>query len=235
MQTQAHGYYKFKEDCLAAFDRLAGELRRRRQLLDPLSAFDALTDTYGSFVEGFSEFRSDAISEWVADRARQGRLFWREPYLSVRRRYKEGAPLDEIDGLHPRALELLQQRLGDRRPYHHQSEAMRRSLAGRNVIVATGTGSGKSFSFYVPVVSTAMEAARRGHAGVKAVLVYPMNALGERPVRGAGRAPCRERAQGVQLHRRPSAQQGQGARGLRGALRPQGAAGLRGDRPQDAA
>ena len=145
--------------------------------MDPLSAFDALTGTYGSFVEGFSEFRSDAISEWVADRARQGRLFWREPYLSVRRRYKEGAPLNEIDGLHPRALELLQARLGDRRPYHHQSEAMSRSLAGRNVIVATGTGSGKSFSFYVPVVSTAMEAADAGHDGVKAVLVYPMNAL----------------------------------------------------------
>lgn len=145
--------------------------------MDPLSAFEALTGTYESFVEGFSEFRSDAISEWVADRARQGRLFWREPYLSVRRRYNEGAPLNEIDGLHPRALELLQARLGDRHPYHHQSESMSRSLAGRNVIVATGTGSGKSFSFYVPVVSTAMEAADAGHDGVKAVLVYPMNAL----------------------------------------------------------
>ena len=145
--------------------------------MDPLSAFDALTETYGSFVEGFSEFRSDAISAWVADRARQGRLFWREPYLSVRRSYYEGTPLEEIDGLHPRALELLQERLGDRRPYHHQGEAIIRSLAGRNVIVATGTGSGKSFSFYVPVVSTAMQAVDAGHAGVKAVLVYPMNAL----------------------------------------------------------
>nr|MBC8505150.1 DEAD/DEAH box helicase [Chloroflexota bacterium] len=55
--------------------------------------------------------------------------------------------------------------------------AIRKLHQGRNVIVATGTGSGKSFSFGIPIVSTAIEMKAQGIQGIKAVIVYPMNAL----------------------------------------------------------
>jgi len=55
---------------------------------------------------------------------------------------------------------------------------VRRVLAeGRNVIVATGTGSGKSFAFGIPIVSEALRMREERVRGIKAVIVYPMNAL----------------------------------------------------------
>ncbi len=48
---------------------------------------------------------------------------------------------------------------------------------GKNVIVATGTGSGKSFTFGISIVSEALRMRDKGILGIKAVIIYPMNAL----------------------------------------------------------
>ena len=70
-------------------------------------------------------------------------------------------------------------------PYHHQAEAFRR-LRSRDehgprrpdpTLVITGTGSGKTESFLYPVLDHAARARVQGHRGVKALLLYPMNAL----------------------------------------------------------
>ena len=70
-------------------------------------------------------------------------------------------------------------------PYHHQAEAFRR-LRSRDergerrpdpTLVITGTGSGKTESFLYPVLDHAARARAEGHTGVKALLLYPMNAL----------------------------------------------------------
>lgn len=46
-----------------------------------------------------------------------------------------------------------------------------------NTIIATGTGSGKSFCFGIPIISECLRLKDRGVKGVKAIIVYPMNAL----------------------------------------------------------
>lgn len=70
-------------------------------------------------------------------------------------------------------------------PYHHQAQAFRRlsSVDGNGArrpeptLVITGTGSGKTEAFLYPVLNHAMRARRDGQRGVKALLLYPMNAL----------------------------------------------------------
>ncbi|MCF6522810.1 DEAD/DEAH box helicase [Streptomyces sp. JJ36] len=66
-------------------------------------------------------------------------------------------------------------------PYRHQAEAWRRlsTLHGpaEPTLVTTGTGSGKTESFLVPVLDHCRREKARGRGGVKAVLLYPMNAL----------------------------------------------------------
>jgi hypothetical protein len=63
----------------------------------------------------------------------------------------------------------------DRPLYLHQEKAIRRIVtADRNVVVASGTGSGKTESFLIPILNDLMEDNR---PGVRAILIYPMNAL----------------------------------------------------------
>ncbi|QBI56457.1 DEAD/DEAH box helicase [Streptomonospora litoralis] len=66
-------------------------------------------------------------------------------------------------------------------PYLHQAAAFER-LSTRNgpaepTLITTGTGSGKTESFLLPVLDHCRRERARGHAGVKAVVLYPMNAL----------------------------------------------------------
>lgn len=68
-------------------------------------------------------------------------------------------------------------------PYTHQARALEAFLdEDEDIIVATGTGSGKTESFLMPVLgSLAIEAADRPNVasmrGCRAILLYPMNAL----------------------------------------------------------
>jgi replicative superfamily II helicase len=65
-----------------------------------------------------------------------------------------------------------------RRPLHtHQEEAITRVARGENVIVATGTGSGKTECFLFPIIDSLLKANIAFQPGVRAIIVYPMNAL----------------------------------------------------------
>ena len=89
------------------------------------------------------------------------------PYLSValpfQRAAEGGEPFPEIP-------------LGFT-PFRHQRTAMERlrSEVGRSTVVATGTGSGKTECFLWPVLDHCRQEA--GKPGIKAILIYPMNAL----------------------------------------------------------
>ena len=67
------------------------------------------------------------------------------------------------------------------RPYHHQAEAFRRlsSKHGRPqpTLVTTGTGSGKTEAFLIPLLDHCRRARAAGQPGIKALVLYPMNAL----------------------------------------------------------
>lgn len=66
-----------------------------------------------------------------------------------------------------------------RRPLHqHQEAAIRKTVTGqKNIVVATGTGSGKTECFMFPMLDTLLKAGIRGKPGVRAILIYPLNAL----------------------------------------------------------
>ncbi|WP_051866829.1 DEAD/DEAH box helicase [Corynebacterium atypicum] len=62
-------------------------------------------------------------------------------------------------------------------PYAHQAEAFQRLRAFLPTVVVTGTGSGKTESFLYPILDHCRRQKAKGIRGIKAVILYPMNAL----------------------------------------------------------
>lgn len=67
----------------------------------------------------------------------------------------------------------------DRPLYLHQEKAIRSLVKGNNAIVSTGTGSGKTNCFLIPVINELLREQENGslNDGVRALFIYPMNAL----------------------------------------------------------
>jgi hypothetical protein len=62
--------------------------------------------------------------------------------------------------------------------HKHQLDAIHAARKGRNYVLTTGTGSGKSLAYIVPIVDFVLRSEKR--KSVKAIVVYPMNALAKR-------------------------------------------------------
>ena len=153
--------------------------------MNPFSVLDNIQSAYRSYVTTLQKVANPAIRDWVGQRIAHGTLLWKEPFIELSRPFRRGDSLAQLadEGLsHPDTARCFTVEAGDRaaapiQPYRHQTEAMRAVLDGRNTIVATGTGSGKSFCFGIPIVSTALRLRDQGVRGIKALIIYPMNAL----------------------------------------------------------
>lgn len=64
--------------------------------------------------------------------------------------------------------------IGIKKFYMHQAEAIQAALNGENVVVVTGTASGKSLSYLVPVLETVMKDER-----ATSILIFPTKALAQ--------------------------------------------------------
>lgn len=105
-------------------------------------------------------------------------VFFQKPYLEVMPEYKTSVPInqlpdDELRGLSPQARHALAEiagaglmRKGDKL-YVHQQRMLREALAGKHCVVVTGTGSGKTESFLLPVLASIVREACRPQGGWK--------------------------------------------------------------------
>ncbi len=87
---------------------------------------------------------------------------------------KEGLLSNEFTKLQVNELPL------ERDLYIHQEVAIRKLVQDRrNIIVATGTGSGKTETFLLPILNYLFRQKEKEQLspGVRALLLYPMNAL----------------------------------------------------------
>lgn len=108
------------------------------------------------------------------------------PYLESTARYAASRRYEELSL--PADVAGLLKLLGDRKvvfdpPYDHQADALELSLAAlfRDLVVTTGTGSGKTETFLLPILGRMAAEATSSHSfserAVRALLLYPMNAL----------------------------------------------------------
>lgn len=100
------------------------------------------------------------------------------PFLELTEPYETGLSirqLVEAGTLSPKMLSVQKPPIPfDATLYQHQQRATERIAEGHSVIVSSGTGSGKTESFMIPILNDLLQ---RPAQGVRAVLIYPLNAL----------------------------------------------------------
>jgi DEAD/DEAH box helicase domain-containing protein len=84
------------------------------------------------------------------------------------------------EGLHPKLREALEHR-GLTSLYRHQSEAFEAASRGENLVLATGTASGKTLAFNLPVLD-----AIAAEPKLRALYLYPTKALAQDQARALG-------------------------------------------------
>lgn len=142
-----------------------------------------LVKSYGDYIRSFILIRDPIIRARVEAELNQG-LLWPETLIQLNPSFEPGATVDQLvdDGvLHDGCrciFRIKPEADSPGRPlrlHRHQEEAVRVARGGENYVLTTGTGSGKSLSYIVPIVDHVL---RRGPGcGIQAIVVYPMNAL----------------------------------------------------------
>ena len=153
--------------------------------IHPLEATQRIQDDYARYLRTIYFFRDEEL-RWQFWRALEmPRFLVRGPILEASppfRTRRSIAGLIEAGVLHPDFRRLCSAALPlDRSLYLHQDQAIEKVVAqGRNVVVATGTGSGKTEAFLIPIFDHLLRQREAGlleQPGVRALLLYPMNAL----------------------------------------------------------
>ncbi len=139
-----------------------------------------IIDSYEQFSRSFSTIRAADLRHAIESKYAEGR-FWPDALVSLNPRYETGPSSDDLVGSGDLCAETAQIFRFAPEPitfHRHQGQALAKARAGQSFVVTTGTGSGKSLCFFVPIVDSIIRAHKIGEPRrTRAIIVYPMNAL----------------------------------------------------------
>ncbi len=137
-----------------------------------------IIEDYAAYVRGFLAIRDQRIEECVEQALVTGKL-WPEPLIQINPAFEPGKTVEALcqEGLlHPTCNRIFRRNNNTFTLYRHQEDAIRRIISGRNVVLSSGTGSGKSLAYLIPIFDFILKNPVPSPR-VRAIIVYPMNAL----------------------------------------------------------
>ena len=148
--------------------------------LDVFALRDSVVDEYKRFATSFTTIHARDIREQVTGIYAEDR-YWPEPLIQINPSYKRSTDVGTLVAngvLDPGCADIFRANGQPLSLYKHQEQAIALATEDESFVVTTGTGSGKSLCFFIPIVSHVL-AARRTSAQKRthAIVVYPMNAL----------------------------------------------------------
>lgn len=157
-------------------------------MFQPIEASDSIKESFIDYITTTFSFADSEYAEKLRAALNQDGAVVKGPYLDVTGSYKTGETLRQLteDGTASplfTGLETVSEKDRelklDRPLYTHQIQALRKANAGENLVVTTGTGSGKTECFLLPVINTLLREQEVGSLSdaVRAIIIYPMNAL----------------------------------------------------------
>ncbi len=155
--------------------------------MDVFSLRDTVVREYEQFATSFTTIFAEDLRKQI-DAIYADKRYWPEPLLQINPRYRSVTTIQKQvdDGLlDPGCAEIFRADQSAANPrgeplslYRHQQEAIALARDGESYVVTTGTGSGKSLAFFIPIVDAVLRAKKRdGAKRTRAIVIYPMNAL----------------------------------------------------------
>ncbi|MEH2392917.1 MAG: DEAD/DEAH box helicase [Nostoc sp.] len=147
------------------------------QFLDIFNFRNEVIGDYRRYIESFLKIRDEKVKTFVDSELEKGQL-WTDPLVQLNPKYRPGASVTTLVQqrvLHPDSTRYFSQ-YGEAYSFHsHQKQAFETAQRQEPYVVTTGTGSGKSLTYVVPIINDLLHHSEI--KGVRAILVYPMNAL----------------------------------------------------------
>jgi hypothetical protein len=146
---------------------------------------DELIADYSLFSRSFTCIAASDIKSAVDNQYDQSR-YWPEPLIQLNPNYKREVTVKHLVDqgmLDKECAEIFQIGKVDKKPkslqlYSHQLQAIAKAKSKQSYVVTTGTESGKSLAFFIPVIDKILKEKKNNPvAKTRAIVIYPMNAL----------------------------------------------------------
>lgn len=158
-------------------------------MFDPIKASDNIREEFISYISTSFHLADKAYARQFTEALGRECAVSKGPYLDISDSFESGKSINAM--IKEQQMSPLFRELepgvpeGDkeiklvRGLYKHQEKAVRKINEGRNIVVTTGTGSGKTECFILPIINQLLREKENGTLtdGVRAILIYPMNAL----------------------------------------------------------
>lgn len=149
--------------------------------MDVFKLREGIVRDYQAYIKGVTVIEDPEIRKRVHHEFDAG-LLWPDPVVQINPSFEPGPTIDALvtsGALHPTAGQIFRfDKKGTNvslRLHRHQMDALEKAQARQPYVVTTGTGSGKSLTYIVPIVDHVLK--NGSGKGVQAIIVYPMNAL----------------------------------------------------------
>ncbi len=162
-------------------------------MFNPAHTADEIKKTYIGYINTTFHFRNQNLQRKLIETL--DKTVSKGPYIEIKDSFKSGKSIQQLieDGVLSNLFRDLESskkyppKIPISRPlYLHQEKAVKKIVSGKNVVVSTGTGSGKTNCFLIPIINELLREKEQGQLndGVRAIFIYPMNALANDQIKG---------------------------------------------------
>lgn len=141
---------------------------------------EKIVEDYQKYVQSFLSISDERIRDFIEDHLVRKNSLWPDALIQVNPAYESASTIEKLvqeKVLHPTLADIFRDEQNrSLLLYRHQVDAIKKGTERRSFVVTSGTGSGKSLAYLIPIFD-AVARTNPGDPKVRAIIVYPMNAL----------------------------------------------------------
>lgn len=148
--------------------------------LNPIEEFEFIENEFRNYINSTFKFNENEYQTMFENELNKAVLY-KGPFIKATLPFKPGKTLNELidENIISNEFKKLNNINLNQNLYLHQQKSLEKISNGRNVVITTGTGSGKTECFLYPIINSLLRENETGSLddGIRAIFLYPMNAL----------------------------------------------------------